>query len=160
MSYSKKPYIVNVDNEQGVTSVQITVRRICALFLWTLLIGVSLPIMQFGSAQYYSYSQCTVTATTNMPGAGYITPGSGNYNYGDYVVFTEYTFKGYQFDGWYLNGVYEGQLNSIPLTITQDYQLQAIFSKSAVELTITESPQGGEHWRRAQVSGTTPTAML
>lgn len=84
-----------------------------------------------------------VTATTNMSGAGYITPGSGYYNYGDYVVFTEYTSLGYQFDGWYLNGVYEGQLCSIPLTITQDYQLQAIYSKSVVELTVTESPQGG-----------------
>jgi hypothetical protein len=79
----------------------------------------------------------------NVPGAGTVTPGSGLYNYGDYIVFTEYTNLGYSFDGWYLNGVYEGTLSNIPLTMTQNYNLEAVFSKRVVDLTITASPENG-----------------
>jgi len=105
--------------------------------------GVSLAILPLGYAQYYNPT-CTVDASVNYPGAGTLTPGSGSsvYNYGDYVVYTEYTNPGYSFNGWYLNGVYEGDLSSIPITIYQDYQLIAVFSVSSAFLTISSSTGG------------------
>ena len=124
--------------------MKVSVRKIASIALLIFLLAVSLPIISACSAQTYypTYSQCTVNVTTNIPG-GTISPGSGTYNFGDYIVFTEYTNLGYAFNGWYLNGVYEGQLSSIPLTMNQSYNLEAVFSKRVVDLTITANPWYG-----------------
>jgi hypothetical protein len=44
------------------------------------------------------------------------------------------------FDGWYLNGVYQGKLSTITLTMTQDYSLYAVFSQRTTILTIAANP--------------------
>ncbi len=123
--------------------MKLSARKVAIFLLLSFLMGVSLAILPLGCAQYYSPT-CTVDASVNYPGAGTLTPGSGSivYNYGDYVVYTEYTNPGYSFDGWYLNGVYEGQLSSIPITIYMDYQLIAVFSVSSAFLTISSSAGG------------------
>jgi uncharacterized repeat protein (TIGR02543 family) len=77
-----------------------------------------------------------------MAGAGYVSPGSGGYIYGDNIVLREYTNQGYSFDGWYLDGVYQGKLSSIPLTMTQNHEVTAVFSKRIVGLSITCNPSG------------------
>lgn len=98
----------------------------------------SLPLSY---AQYYA-PPCTVNVTINYSGAGSVTPGSGSYGYGTTVVFRETTNPGYSFNGWYLNGIYEGNLSSIPITIYQSYQLIAVYSLSQTWLTIYPSSQG------------------
>jgi len=113
------------------------------LLLVTVLIGASLISVPVASAEYYPISQCTLTVTVNLPGAGSVIPGTGLYYYGDLVVARVYTNLGYSFDGWYLNGVYQGKLSSIPITMYQDYQLLAVFSKRVVALTITANPISG-----------------
>ncbi|MDR0372246.1 MAG: InlB B-repeat-containing protein [Nitrososphaerota archaeon] len=120
---------------------KLSICRVSALLL-LLLLGLS----STASAQYYYYntSQNNLTINVNLPGAGYVTPGSGLYYYGSTVVVRAYTNPGYVFDGWYLNGIYQGKLSSIPLTMTQDYTLTATFSVRTVCLTITNNPgQGG-----------------
>lgn len=111
--------------------------------LLTFLVGFGIPMISIVSAQYYPLSQFTVNVTVNLSGAGRVTPGSGLYYDGYTVVFYEYTNLGYSFDGWYLNGVYQGKLSSIPLTMTQDYQLAAVFSKRVVSLAIAVNPEQG-----------------
>ncbi len=104
------------------------------------LIAISLPLASTVSAQRYSW--CTLNVTINMSGAGTVTPGTGSYIFGDTIYVTEYTNPGYAFDGWYLNGAYQGKLSSIQITMTQDYNLLAVFSKRVVFLTITSNPYG------------------
>lgn len=123
--------------------MKLSARKISFSFLLIFLIGVSVPFISTASAQYYPISQFTLNVTVNLSGAGTVTPGSGLYYYGDSIVATEYTNLGYSFDGWYLNGIYEGKLSNIPLTMTQDYQLEAVFSKRVVALTITANPEEG-----------------
>jgi hypothetical protein len=112
---------------------------IVALFLFIFIIGLVFP--SYVSAQYY-YPTCTVTTTVNYPGAGTITPGSGTYGYGNYVVFTETTNPGYSFNGWYLNGIYEGKLSSMPVTMYMNYQVIAVFSISVNYLTLSSNGPG------------------
>jgi uncharacterized repeat protein (TIGR02543 family) len=112
-----------------------------SILLFFLLIGT----FSAASAQYYYViSQNDLTIRINLPGAGYVTPDSGSYYYGSTIIARAYTNPGYVFDGWYLNGVYQGKLSSIPITMTQDYTLIAAFSVRTVCLTITNNPgQGG-----------------
>ena len=79
----------------------------------------------------------------NMQNAGTVTPGTGSYYYGENLVIKEFPNPGYSFDGWYLDGVFQGKLSSIPITITNDSQLLATFSKLVVALTITANPSSG-----------------
>jgi hypothetical protein len=118
--------------------MQLTARVVSTLLL-SILVVISIAALPLGSAQYY-YSQCNVNAVVNYPSAGYITPGTGYYNYGSTVVFTEQPYLNYSFNGWYVNGIYEGKLCSISLTMTQNYQLVAVFSVQLASLTITSSP--------------------
>jgi len=110
-----------------------------------LLVFLLLGTFSTATAQYYyGISQNNLTVNVNLSGAGYVTPGSGSYYYGSTVVVRAYTNPGYVFDGWYLNGVYQGKLSSIPITMTQDYTLVAAFSTRTVCLTVTNNPgQGG-----------------
>ncbi|MCL2358591.1 InlB B-repeat-containing protein [Candidatus Bathycorpusculum sp.] len=110
-----------------------------------LLIFLLLGTFSTASAQYYyTISQNNLSIRVTLPGAGYVTPGPGYYYYGSTIIAQAYTNPGYVFDGWYLNGVYQGKLSSIPITMTQDYVLTAAFSVRTVCLTITNNPgQGG-----------------
>jgi uncharacterized repeat protein (TIGR02543 family) len=101
-------------------------------------------LVPLASAQsYYPLSQNALTVTVNYPQAGYVYPGSGQYYYGSTITARVYTNTGYVFDGWYLNGDYQGKLTTIPITMTQDYTLVAAFSVRTVCLTITNNPDLG-----------------
>ncbi len=122
--------------------MEFSARRIGVLLLFMLL---GTAFVSTASAQYYyTISQNTLTVVVNYPQAGFVTPGTGQYYYGSTVTVREYTNPGYIFDGWYLNGVYQGKLSTISLTMTQDYRLVAAFSVRTACLTITNNPsQGG-----------------
>jgi hypothetical protein len=121
----------------------INVRKTACLFTLILLLIVSFTSIASAQALYYPTSWNTLTVSTNLSGAGSVYPGTGQYAYGSTVTATEYTNLGYSFNGWYLNGVYEGQLSSISVTMTQNYNLQAVFSVQVVALTITSNPAEG-----------------
>ena len=121
--------------------MKVIARKISLLIALIFLVGISLPFTSTVSAQ--RYSSCNLTVTINLPAAGTVVPGSGTFYYGDYVLVREYTNPGYSFDGWYLNGVYQGKLSSIPITMTQNYDLLALFSKRIVALAITVNPAEG-----------------
>ena len=71
---------------------------------------------------------------------GTISPsGNNSYTYGSYIVYWENTNPGYSFNGWYLNGIYEGKLSSLPVVVTQSYQIIAVFSISTNYLTISSN---------------------
>ena len=116
-------------------------RKIACLFVLTFLVSVSFS--SIASAQYYPISWDTLTVTVNLAGAGTVTSWIGQYSYGSSIVVTEQTNLGYSFNGWYLNGVYQGQLSSILLTMTQNYNFEAIFSAHVVALTIIANPANG-----------------
>jgi uncharacterized repeat protein (TIGR02543 family) len=123
--------------------MKLNARKISVLLL-VLLLGTGFSISTASAQYYYTISQNNLNIVVNYPGAGYVTPGSGLYYYGSTVMARVYTNPGYVFDGWYLNGVYQGKLSTIPITITQDYTLVATFSVRTVCLTITNNPgQGG-----------------
>ncbi|MCW4001333.1 MAG: InlB B-repeat-containing protein [Candidatus Bathyarchaeota archaeon] len=105
--------------------------------------GLSFASLANAQSYYYPLSQNWLNVQVNYPGAGYVYPGSGYFYYGSTVYAYVYTNPGYVFNGWYLNGVYQGKLTSIPITMTQDYTLVATFSVRTVCLTITNNPYGG-----------------
>jgi hypothetical protein len=117
--------------------------KIFVSVLLIFLIGTSLPFLSTVSAQYYPLSQNTLTVSVNYPGAGYVTPGTRLYYYGSTASATVYTNLGYSFDGWYLNGIYQGKLSTIKITMTQDYTLYAVFSMRTTCLTINSNPTEG-----------------
>lgn len=86
------------------------------------------------------YTWVTLTINTNLSGAGWVSPGTGNYYYGQQIVLNAYTRTGYSFDGWFIDGVYQGKLSSMPLTVTKDSVIDAVFSKRVVGLTISVNP--------------------
>ncbi len=106
-----------------------------------ILLGATAFLASTVSAQ--RYSSCFLNVNLNLPAAGTVVPGSGTFYYGDFVTVKEYTNPGYSFDGWYLNGVYQGKLSSIPITMTQNYDLLAVFSKRIVSLAVTANPASG-----------------
>ncbi len=89
-----------------------------------------------------SFTQCYLNVRINLSGAGHLSVGSGYYNYGATVVVTEYTNTGFVFDGWYLDGNYQGKLSSYVVEMNREHELVAVFSKRPVSLTITVNPQG------------------
>jgi hypothetical protein len=124
--------------------MQVSARKIAILSILLLLSGTGFCLLTTVSAQYYPISQNTLTVVMNYPGAGYVYPGNGTYNYGSTVTPQVSTYTGYVFDGWYLNGIYMGKLTSIPITMIQDNLLVATFSIRTTCLTITNNPsQGG-----------------
>jgi hypothetical protein len=114
--------------------------RLLLIILFSIFVLTVPPIC---GQTYYPFSQCTLTTVVNMPQAGYITPGTGLYTYGSTVYASVHTYSSYVFDGWYLNGVYQGKLTTIPITMTQDYTLIAVFSVRTVVLTINNYPSNG-----------------
>ncbi len=58
------------------------------------------------------------------------------------MYFYESTNPGYSFQGWYLNGIYEGKLSSLPVTIYMNYQVIAVYSISVNYLTLSSNGPG------------------
>ncbi len=88
-------------------------------------------------------SRYTLTVSVNDANAGSVTNASGTYSTGTSVQVVEQPAVGYVFDGWYLNGNYEGKQPTITVTVYQDSVLLAVFSKRMVTLTITVNPKDG-----------------
>jgi uncharacterized repeat protein (TIGR02543 family) len=120
-------------------------RRISVFVTITCIVMLSFAFASTASAYYYPLSQCSLSTSVNYSGAGYISPSGSNmlYYYGQTVYLQAYTYKGYVFDGWYLNGVYQGKLSTIMITMTQDYNVYAVFSQRTAILTITSNPVDG-----------------
>jgi uncharacterized repeat protein (TIGR02543 family) len=93
-------------------------------------------------------SLCYLSTLVNLAGAGGLSVSSGYCSYGSYVTVTEYTNTGFVFDGWYLDGIYQGKVSVYTLQMLESHQLAAAFSKRAVSLTITVNP--------AQAAATAP----
>jgi len=114
--------------------------RVITAFMVVFLAGIVLqPI--FVKAQYYQLY--TLTVTMSEPDAGKVSPTYGQYGYGTTVKVTVETNNGFFFDGWYLNGEYQGKLSTIYVTIYEDSVLDAVFSKRKAKLTITANPAVG-----------------
>ena len=109
------------------------------------LIGSALSLLSTASAQYYPLSQNTLTVYVNNPEGGFVSPNNGThqYYYGTTMTAVACTNSGYAFDGWYLNGIFQGKLTTISVTMTQDYTLYAVFSVRTVCLTINSNPSWG-----------------
>jgi hypothetical protein len=114
--------------------------KIGVILLFALLISGSFSVVATAAA-YYNASQDTLYLKVNYPG-GYTDPYPGTYlkYYGEVVTVHAYSYQGYQFDGWYLNGQYQGKLTTIQVTMTQDYELIAQFSTRTACLTVTTNP--------------------
>jgi uncharacterized repeat protein (TIGR02543 family) len=116
------------------------------IFLIITIIGLTcLSLQSTSSAYYYPLSQCSLSTSVNYYGAGYVSPSGSNilYYYGQTVTLQAFTYTGYVFDGWYLNGVYQGKLSTITITMTQDYNLYAVFSKRTAILSLASNPTNG-----------------
>ena len=124
--------------------MQLSARKISFILLIFTLSGFVAPDISPVVAQDYSgYSWCNLTVNTNMPGAANVVPGTGSHYYGEQLVIKEFPNVGYTFDGWYLDGVYQGKLSSFPITVTQDSTLLASFSRRTVALTVSNNPTSG-----------------
>ncbi|MCW4010620.1 MAG: InlB B-repeat-containing protein [Candidatus Bathyarchaeota archaeon] len=98
------------------------------------------PTMYLSKGDSGSSTQCFLNARVNLSGAGSLSVSSGYYNYGTILTIFAYTNTGFVFDGWYLDGVYQGKLSSFVLEMKQDHDLVGVFSKRPVSLTITINP--------------------
>ena len=105
----------------GVVTMARETRSFRFFILTCLVVGVLLLTLPSGSAQqptYYPTQTYTVSTSVNYTRAGTISPsGNNSYTYGSYIVFCENTNPGYSFNGWYLNGIYEGKLSSLPVSM-------------------------------------------
>jgi hypothetical protein len=121
--------------------MKISARKLSVSLLIICLAVTSLSFASTASA-YYPLSQCSLSTSVNYSGAGWVSPGGQNmlYYYGQSVTVYAYTYTGYVFDGWYLNGVYQGKLSTITLTMWENYELYAVFSQRTAILTITSDP--------------------
>jgi hypothetical protein len=121
-------------------------RKIAAVLTFLLLSSISFSLFSSVNAQYYyPTAQNTLTIYVNNPAGGSVYPGNGTlqYYYGSTVTAYVSTNMGYSFDGWYLNGVYQGKLTAISVYMVQDYTLIATFSVRTVCLTINANPTEG-----------------
>ncbi len=122
----------------------ITSSKIASLVIILTLSVLVLPSISVVSAQNYGgYSFVSLTMSINVAGAGRITPGSGPCYYGQIVTATEEPNLGFAFDGWYVNGIYQGNQTSIQATMLQDCTILASFSRRVVDLTIAVNPAIG-----------------
>jgi len=121
--------------------------KVNVVFLIACLAVASLSFAATAAAQsyYYPASQCRLSTAVNYSGAGYVTPSGQNipYYYGSQVTLRAVSYQGYVFDGWYVNGIYQGKLSTITLTMTQDFSIYAVFSPRMAILTITANPYNG-----------------
>ncbi len=127
--------------------MQVSTRKIVSIIFLLTLSGIILPSVSstMTMAQTYpgGYTFFQLTVNSTIQNAGVVTPSSGQCYCGQIVNAYEYANPGYSFDGWYLNGIYEGKLSTIQITMTQDYILTAAFSRRQVALTITANPISG-----------------
>jgi hypothetical protein len=87
------------------------------------------------ATRYTSY-----TLNVDIIGSGGVTPGTSSYNYGDIVTVRATPSIGYAFQGWYLDGQFQGVLNSINITMFTSYWLEAVFVQRQVTLTVSVDP--------------------
>lgn len=93
--------------------------------------------------QAQRYTRYILTVSVNDPGAGTVTPTFGTYSYGDVVTLTERPNEGYMFDGWFVNGISQGKMSTLILTMYRNYDVVASFSRRQAKLTITTNPLNG-----------------
>lgn len=126
--------------------------KVNVVFLIVCLAVASLSFAATASAQSpspytypYSASMCKLSTAVSSSNAGWVTPSGQNvgYFYGSQVTIRATANTGYQFDGWYINGIYQGQLSTITLTMLQDFYVYAQFSIRTSILTITTNPSYG-----------------
>jgi uncharacterized repeat protein (TIGR02543 family) len=115
--------------------------RLLTILTVSLCAGVAFQFSPIVQAQ--RYARYSLTVTVNAPEAGTVTPTNGMYNYGETVRVTEQANYGYVFDGWYLDDEYQGKLSTVSVTIIQNSNLTAVFSKREAKLTITVNPVAG-----------------
>ena len=115
--------------------------RLVTLLVITLCATIAFQVSPIAFAQ--RYARYSLSVTINDPDAGTVTPMSGTFNYGETVKVAAQPNYAYSFDGWYLNGEYQGKLSTLYVTIYQNSNLEATFSKRETKLTITVNPTGG-----------------
>lgn len=115
------------------------------LILTFLILSITLqPASYYVNAQYPG-EQIRLTIEINNQAGGMTSPSPGisYYDYGLSVQVTVLANPGYQFTGWYLNGIYQHKLSTITITILQQNVLMATFSQDATSLTISANPVEG-----------------
>lgn len=118
--------------------------KLSVIALTIVLTGLIFPSLSFVAAQYPGgYTFVNLTMTTNVSGGGVVTPYSGQFYYGQIVTCREQPNPGYVFNGWYVNGVPQGNQSIIQLTMLQDYTVTATFSIRTVALSIAVNPSSG-----------------
>ncbi len=120
--------------------MQLNAHKIAIVVVFIMLAGFISPVF---AQNYGGYTFFDLTITKNIQNGGTVSPGSGPCYPGQIVNAVEYPNPGYLFDGWFLNGVYQGKLSTIQFVMNQNTQLTATFSKRVVTLTITANPIGG-----------------
>ncbi len=115
--------------------------RVATVFSIAFFAIILLQLPLCAEAQYYT--RYSLTVNVSEAGAGTVSPTYGLYVYGEVVKVTEVTNSGYLFDGWYLNGEYQGKLSTVYVTMYGDSVLDAAFSTRQAQLTITVNPQTG-----------------
>jgi hypothetical protein len=115
---------------------KIAIKKII-ISLLTIAFAASLICIPLASAARYTSYILTVSYSEE---GGTVTPGTSSYNYGDIVTVHAQANQGYAFQGWYLNGQFQGGLSSINITMFGSYWLEASFVKRSVTLTISVDP--------------------
>ncbi|MEJ5328126.1 MAG: InlB B-repeat-containing protein [Candidatus Bathyarchaeia archaeon] len=119
-----------------------------------LLVFVFVALLYFGTVmQMIPLQVCgqyparwRLTIQVNNQAGGTTSPGPGTIyvDNGLSVQVRAFPNPGYQFSGWYLNGVFQHKLDTITVTMLQDNVLMASFSVLSASLTITvDPPEGG-----------------
>ena len=128
--------------------MQVSTRKIVSIIFLLTLSGLILPSVSstMTLAQTYpgGYTFFQLTVNSTIQNAGVVTPSSGQCYCGQIVNAYEYANpRSIICKRSYLNGIYEGKLSTIQITMTQDYILTAAFSRRQVALTITANPISG-----------------
>ena len=87
----------------------------------------------------FSKRMVTLTITANPQGAGTTapSPNSWTYAFGTSIKVKQYPSEGKVFDGWYLDGIYQGTSEDYTVFMDGDHQLDAYF---ATQQTVRPEP--------------------
>ncbi|MEM4733070.1 MAG: InlB B-repeat-containing protein [Candidatus Bathyarchaeia archaeon] len=103
--------------------------------------------MQVASFQVYGQYpvRWRLTIQVNNQAGGTTSPGPGAIyvDNGLSIQVRAFPNPGYQFSGWYLNGVYQHKLETITVTMLQDNVVMAAFTQLTASLTIKVDPAEG-----------------
>lgn len=95
------------------------------------------------NAQYPLQYDLRIEVNNHNGGTTSPRPGIVKVDYGLSVQVQALPYTGYVFNGWYLNGIYQHDLETISVTMIHDNVLMAAFSQQAMNLTITTNPPEG-----------------